>query len=129
MKQIALYFLLTACIAVHAEENGNVDKLTQIQNILSNVTNENMAESLKSIRDILKQCDPELTANIVINLYVLQDNWKKRWDIDTKELADDLKKATAMLANESFEKVKAQNTVDLLSKKLEELESEKKKGK
>ncbi len=43
-----------------------------------------------------------------MNTYATSENWKRRWDLDTKELKVELQATNQLLANDSKEKVKAQ---------------------
>lgn len=49
-----------------------------------------------------------------MNTYATGENWKRRWDVDTKELKKELENSNQLLANESKGKVKAE--VSLLSR-------------
>ncbi|MCS6970819.1 MAG: hypothetical protein RMM29_00250 [Planctomycetota bacterium] len=44
-------------------------------------------------------------------LFATRENWKRRWDQDTKSLAAELKQATQLLATESAGRVRAENQV------------------
>jgi septal ring factor EnvC (AmiA/AmiB activator) len=48
------------------------------------------------------------TAYFAMDNYATQENWKRRWDMDTKELKKDLESSNQTLANESKAKVKAE---------------------
>jgi predicted RNase H-like nuclease (RuvC/YqgF family) len=46
---------------------------------------------------------------VQMSLYVNRENWRRRWNEDTKELALRLKEATGQIATESAAKVRAEN--------------------
>ena len=62
-------------------------------------------------------------AGVQMTLYATRENWKRRWNVETKELGQDLKTATSRLANESAEKVKALNTVAMLEGRISDIEA------
>src|ERR1043165_7556366 len=63
-------------------------------------------------------------AGIQMTTYAYRENWKRRWNDDTTQLAGDLKTATQKLANETFEKAKAQNAVAMLEQQLRQQEAD-----
>lgn len=66
-------------------------------------------------------------AGIQMTTYAHRENWKRRWNDDSKQLAGDLKTATSLLANESAERAKAQNTVAMLEQQLNQQQTDLKK--
>lgn len=66
-------------------------------------------------------------AGIQMTTYAYRENWKRRWNDDTTQLAGDLKTATNKLATETFEKVKAQNTVAMLEQQINQQQADLKK--
>jgi len=63
-------------------------------------------------------------AGIQMTTYAYRENWKRRWNEDTTQLAGDLKTATRLLANESFEKAKAQNSVAMLEQQINQQQAD-----
>jgi chromosome segregation ATPase len=55
---------------------------------------------------------------IQMTLFATRENWKRRWDTDTKELAVQLKQSTGLLASESAGRVRAENQVASLQKEI-----------
>ncbi|MBA2479197.1 MAG: hypothetical protein H0V44_00935 [Planctomycetes bacterium] len=55
--------------------------------------------------------------------YANRENWKRRWDLDTKELKGELESSNAALANYSKDKVKAENQVVNLNTQVTELQA------
>jgi uncharacterized protein (DUF3084 family) len=66
-------------------------------------------------------------AGTAMTTYAYRENWKRRWNDDTTQLAGDLKTATQKLANESFEKAKAQNAVSMLEQQVNQQQADLKK--
>jgi hypothetical protein len=68
---------------------------------------------------------------IQMTLFATRENWKRRWDSETKALAAELKASTQALASESAGRVRAENQVAVLQNdigvgqtKLKELEAQ-----
>jgi chromosome segregation ATPase len=55
--------------------------------------------------------------------YANRENWKRRWDLDTKELKGELDSSNAALANYSKDKAKAENQVVNLNTQVTELQA------
>jgi chromosome segregation ATPase len=55
--------------------------------------------------------------------YATRENWKRRWDLDTKELKGELDSSNAALANYSKDKAKAENQVVNLNTQVTELQA------
>jgi len=68
-----------------------------------------------------------LFAGVQMTLYANRENWKRRWNEETKELGQELKSTSQRLLNESAEKVKAQNTVAMLEGTISDMQKEEKK--
>ena len=51
---------------------------------------------------------------VQMTLFATRENWKRRWDADTKSLSGELKTATQALASESAGRVRAENQVAAL---------------
>jgi uncharacterized protein (DUF3084 family) len=66
-------------------------------------------------------------AGVNMTLYATRENWKRRWNEDTKELSQDLRTATQKLLNESAEKVKANNMVAMHEGRISDLQVDLKK--
>jgi chromosome segregation ATPase len=58
-----------------------------------------------------------------MNQYALRENWKRRWDQDTKELKAELDSTNQANANLSMQKVKAENQVVNLNTQITDLQA------
>ncbi|HAT11776.1 MAG TPA: hypothetical protein DCS97_14560 [Planctomycetes bacterium] len=56
---------------------------------------------------------------IQMTLFATKENWKRRWDTETKALAAELKQSTQLLTTESAQKVRAENQVASLQTEIQ----------
>ena len=55
---------------------------------------------------------------VQMTLFATRENWKRRWDADTKALAGELKQATQLVTSESARAVRSENQVAMLQKEV-----------
>lgn len=55
---------------------------------------------------------------VQMTMFATRENWKRRWDADTKALAGELKQATQMITTKSADAVRAENQVAMLQKEV-----------
>lgn len=55
---------------------------------------------------------------VQMTLFATRENWKRRWDADTKALAGELKQATQLVTSESARAVRAENQVSMMQKEI-----------
>ncbi len=60
---------------------------------------------------------------VTMQQYATRENWKRRWDQDTKEHKKELEASNQALANSSKDKVKAQAAIEVLSAQITELQA------
>jgi septal ring factor EnvC (AmiA/AmiB activator) len=55
---------------------------------------------------------------VQMTLFATRENWKRRWDVDTKALAGELKQATQMITTKSADAVRSETQVAMLQKEV-----------
>lgn len=60
---------------------------------------------------------------VQMTLYATRENWKRRWDADTKFFAEEVKVAAQKIADESYAKVQAQALVSSQGSQINDLQS------
>ncbi len=64
---------------------------------------------------------------VQMTLYATKENWKRRWNDDTKFLADEVKVSAQKIADESYAKVQAQTLVSSQGSQISDLQAASKK--